>query len=207
MPPLRTTKRDSNAGRHSISRQDGNIKKNKATIPTPTIDLSVRYLGGLTTRFIADIGSIVGVGMVALFFLMLPSWREIEWRPALESLFVVRKGGICLYQHDFMKPDAKADDSTSMMIGSALEMIKVMLQQTTTGMLKIIDFKDKKLLIEQGEQIMVVMIANIGTESLNFLIHLFLTQFEQFFHDILSNWQGDCTEFESTKALVQEIFS
>ena len=169
-------------------------------------DLSIRFLGGLTTRFIADIGSIVGIGTVALFFMMLPSWRELDWRLALESLFIVRKGGICIYEHDFVKNSGENDSTSSMMFANALEMIKMMLQETTTGALKVLDFQDKKLLIEQGEKVMIVMIANMETASLRFLLHLFLTRFESFYHDTLTKWHGDTTGFESAKGLVQEIF-
>jgi len=169
-------------------------------------DIVIRNLGGLPIRLLADIFSITGIGMLGLFFSLLPSWREIEWRAALKSMFVIYKGGITIYQHDFEMELDDINQSTMMMIGGALEMVKSLLEQVTSGKLKVLDFKDKKILLEQGESVMVVMIADMESESLSFLLHEFLVRFERFFQPILDDWPGDLADFAPAKALVKEIF-
>ena len=72
--------------------------------------------------------------------------------------------------------------------------------------MKVLYFKDKKILLEQGDTVMVVMIADMETESLSFLLHAFLIRFERFFQVILEDWPGDVADFEPAKALVQEMF-
>ncbi len=156
-------------------------------------------------RLSSDIGSIVGICVVTLFFSMLPSWREIEWHAALDSLFIIYKGGICIYQHNFRKLGDISNNQT-VVVGNVIEIIKSLIQKGTSGRLKVIDFNEKKILLEQGDNVIVAMIAEVETESLNFLLHKFLILFERFFHDILEEWQGDNVEFEPTKALIQEIF-
>jgi len=171
-------------------------------------DFAIKGLGiGLYIRVIGDIMQITGIGMMGMFFSMLPSWREIDWRAALKTLFVIYKGGICIYQQDFQKEAKESDGMSSMMVGGALEMVKSVLQQVLqAGSLKVLDFKDKKLLLEQGEQVLVVMIADTETDSLRFLLHEFVFKFERFYYDVLKDWQGDSSTFEPTKALVKELF-
>jgi hypothetical protein len=169
-------------------------------------DAAIRNLGGLAIRLLADILTIAGIGMLGLFFSMLPSWREIEWRAALKTLFVVYKGGIVIYQHDFEKQSDDMNSSTMMMVGGALEMVKSLLQQVTSGQLKVLDFQDKKMLLEQGETAMVVMIADTESESLSFLLHEYLIRFERFFQPILVDWPGDIADFTPAKALLHQVF-
>lgn len=169
-------------------------------------DLAVKLLGGLWIRFLSDIFTITGIGMLGLFFSMLPSWREIEWRASLKSMFVIYAGGICIYQHDFVMQLDDINQSTMMMVGGALEMVKTLLDQVTSGKLKVLDFNDKKILLEQGKMVMVIMIADMESESLNFLLHEFLERFERFFQPILVDWPGDIADFSPAKALIKEVF-
>jgi len=168
-------------------------------------DLAIRDFGGLPIRFLADISSIVGIGMVGWFFSALPSWREIEWHTALDSMFVIYKGGICIYQNDFGRP-SEINKDQSILVGSVIEIIKSILQEAISEKLRILNFKNKKILFEQGASVSVAMIADVESESLKFLLHKFLTRFERFFKNILKDWDGDNSEFEPTKGLIKEIF-
>lgn len=169
-------------------------------------DFAVKLIGiGSWMRLVADVLQLVGLGILGLFFSLLPSWREIEWRAALKSLFVVYKGGTCVYQHDF---SGRAEsESNKMMMGGVVEMVKSMLDQVLLpGNVKVFDFKDKKLLLEQGTHVSVAVVADFATDSLDYMLHEFTGRFEAFFGRILEDWGGDSSVFEPTKILIKWLF-
>nr|MDO8086124.1 hypothetical protein [Candidatus Sigynarchaeum springense]MDO8119662.1 hypothetical protein [Candidatus Sigynarchaeota archaeon] len=169
-------------------------------------DFAMRNLGGLWIRLIADILQCVGLSTLGLFFSLLPSWREIEWRAALKSLFVIYRGGSCVYQHDFTGGEALADANTIM--GGVVEMVKSVLDQVLLpGSMKVFDFKDKKMLMEQGKFATIAVIADSVSDSLCYMIHDFTSRFEVYFGNILQDWNGDTTVFEPTRILIKWLFN
>ncbi len=160
---------------------------------------------GSWLRFIADIFQIVGLGMIGFFFSLLPSWREIEWRTTLKSLFIIYQGGTCIYQHDFT--GCKESDDVELIIGNAVEMVKSVLDQVLLpGSLKVFDFKDKKMVLEQGKHVSVAIIADSVSDSLDYVLHEFTRRFEAFFEKILQDWNGDSSVFEPTKVFIKSLF-
>ncbi len=169
-------------------------------------DIAVKSFGiGLWLRLIADILQIAGLGMIGFFFSLLPSWREIEWRASLKTLFVIYKGGTCIYQHDFTGREESS--SVQIMMGGVVEMVKSLLDQVLLpGSLKVFDFKDKKMVLEQGEHVSIAIIADSVSDSLDYVLHEFTRRFEAFFEKILQDWNGDSSVFEPTKVLIKSLF-
>ncbi|MEX2683588.1 MAG: hypothetical protein Q6373_018575 [Candidatus Sigynarchaeota archaeon] len=169
-------------------------------------DIAVRNFGiGNWMRLIADILQLVGLGMMGLFFSLLPSWREIEWRSALKSLFVIYKGGSCIFQHDFSGREEST--STNLMMGGVVEMVKSVLDQVLLpGSVKVFDFKDKKMVLEQGKNVSVAVIADSVSDSLVYMIHDFVSRFEVYFGSVLRDWSGDTSVFEPTRVIVKWLF-
>jgi hypothetical protein len=169
-------------------------------------DAAVKLIGiGSWMRLIADVLQLVGLGMMGFFFSLLPSWREIEWRASLKSLFVIYKGGTCIYQHDFAGREESA--SANLMMGGVVEMVKSVLDQVLLpGSLKVFDFKDKKMVLEQGKNVSIAIVADSVSESLNYVLHDFTGRFEVFFGRILDDWSGDSSLFEPTKVLIKWLF-
>ncbi len=169
-------------------------------------DIVVKNFGiGNWMRLIADVMQISGLCILGLFFSLLPSWREIEWRASLKSLFVIYQGGTCIYQHDFTGREEPG--SVNIMMGGVVEMVKSVLDQVLlSGSLKVFDFKDKKMLLEQGKHISVAIIVDSVSESLNYVLHDFTGRFEVFFGRVLDDWNGDSSVFEPTKVLIKWLF-
>jgi hypothetical protein len=168
-------------------------------------DVAVRIIGiGQWMRLIADFLQIGGLCILGLFFSLLPSWREIEWRSSLKSLFVIYQGGTCIFQHDFT--GRKEESSASMMMGGVVEMVKSVLDQVLLpGTLKVFDFKDKKMVLEQGKYVSVAVVADHVSDSLDYVLHEFVTQFEAFFGKVLQDWSGDSSLFEPTGILFKGL--
>lgn len=96
---------------------------------------------------------------------------------------------------------------SSVMIGGVMEMVKSVLQQVLQqGSLKVLDFKDKKIVVEQGQNVAVVIIVDAVSDSLNVLLHDFTAKFERFFSAMLKDWAGDSSVFEPARVLIKEVF-
>ena len=67
-----------------------------------TTDFVIRSLDiGIVSYFIGVLVQICALGILAYSFLRLPSWRELEWREAIHSIFVIYHGGMMLFNYDF----------------------------------------------------------------------------------------------------------
>jgi CRISPR/Cas system-associated endoribonuclease Cas2 len=173
-----------------------------------TTDSVIRNLGiGVYSYFLGVLIQICALGVLAYTFLKLPSWRELEWREAIRSIFVIYRGGMMLFNYDFKESDEKARKMNPLLVAGALEMAKsVLTGMMQTETVKVLDLQDKKVIFEQGDKVMVSLITDQYYESLAMLTHEFVVQFERFFASVLPSWQGDVDVFAPTKALVSKIF-
>lgn len=162
---------------------------------------------GLYFRLIAGLLQVMGIVFVAIFFGLLPGWKELQWVKNLHSLFIIYKGGTHVYQHDFQTREGEQLDP--MMVAGTLETTKSILNEaikTRSSELKVLDIGDKKILLQQGGYVSVALIADQDLESLRYLLHSFIVEFEGFFVSVLPDWPGDTEVFAPTKVLVEKIF-
>jgi hypothetical protein len=169
-------------------------------------DFAIENFGiGIMMRVIGICLQIIGVLIIASFFLRLPTWNELEWRDKLHSLIIVYAGGISMYQHDFKQ---KGKDVNPILLSGALEMISSLLKEVLPrSQLKVLDIQEKKILVQKGIYVTVAMIADEKLDSLELLLKTFLHEFEQFFGQYLPDWEGDTDIFAPTKAIVEKIFA
>ncbi len=170
-------------------------------------DVAIENLG-MWVRLFGDSLQISGVIMMGIFFSLLPSWREIEWKETVESLYVIYKGGVPIFTYDFKADEVKGEDESqsSMRVAQTLEVVGSLLNEVLNkGSLKILDMGTKKVIVEQGEHVLFALVADAELDSLKILLRNFRIAFERFFHDI-ENWSGDPSEFDLASVLVGKIF-
>nr|MDO8116751.1 hypothetical protein [Candidatus Sigynarchaeota archaeon] len=170
-------------------------------------DIAIENIG-IWVRLLGDGMQISGVFMMGIFFSLLPSWREIEWKETIESLYVVYKGGVPIFTYDFMSGDVKKEDESqsSVRMAQTLEVIGSLLSEVLNkGSLKILDMGTKKVIVEQGEHVLFALVANAELDSLKIFLRDFRIAFERFFPE-LDKWSGDPTEFELAHGLVGKVF-
>jgi len=163
---------------------------------------------GLGVRLLADTFQLGGVVTVGWFSSRLPSWKEIEWEIALDSLYIIYKGGVLAYEYDFHAASHGTSQTRTAAAVSTLEAIRLLFDQAVkSGELKIIDFKDKKLYIEAGDYITVVIVANQQLDSLDFIIEKIRKEIEKEFANILPTWNRDSAEFAPATTIISRILS
>nr|MDO8108787.1 hypothetical protein [Candidatus Sigynarchaeota archaeon] len=170
-------------------------------------DILTRLLG-IGIRIASDMLQILGAAMVAWCSSKLPSWKELEWKNAIESLYVIYKGGILAYEYDFGKEAADTGAGQASITVSVLEASRIIVNQSLdTGELKVIDFKNKKIYFEPGEYITVIMVVNEQLDTLDYLIGRIRREFEHAFASVLPTWGGDNEVFVNATGIISRILS
>nr|MDO8113737.1 hypothetical protein [Candidatus Sigynarchaeota archaeon] len=162
-------------------------------------------LGAGTASLLLQIG---GVVLTAWYSFKLPSWKELEWKNSIDSLYVIYHGGVFAYEYDFGKGATEANLGSRSVTVSMLEASRFLLDEAMkTGELKIIDFKNKKIYFESGEYITVIMVTNVQLDTLNFLMRKICQEFERAFASVLPDWNGDSEVFAPATSLIGRILS
>jgi len=170
-------------------------------------DVMFRALGW-PIRFLGDSFQILGTIMIALFSSSLPTWKELEWKNELDSLYVIYKGGTLAYEYDFGEGMFGFNAQQSAVVVSVLEASRMLLNSALkTGELKILDFKEKKIYFEPGEFITILIVAKTELDTINFLIKKIRKEFEKSFRDILPNWDGESDVFYPATSIIGKILS
>jgi hypothetical protein len=169
-----------------------------------TTDVAITTFG-LFSRLIGSILQLIAVILLFFFFLSLPSFSEFEFRDKIEEIYVMRKGGVCLYHKNFEK---ETDSLEKEIMSGAIASISIMLERisTTKGKLSVIQKKDKSVLIFSSDYIAGVLISKEELEIIKFLLKKFVHKFESVFRKVLINFDGGTTIFSPTESLVKEIF-
>ncbi|NMC07067.1 MAG: hypothetical protein GYA24_17760 [Candidatus Lokiarchaeota archaeon] len=163
---------------------------------------------GLGVRLLADACQVGGVIMVGWYSSKLPSWKELEWETALDSLYIVYKGGVLAYEYEFNEASHNTGQPRAAAAVSALEAVRLLLDQVVdSGQLKIIDFKKKKLFFDIGDYITVIMVANEQLDTLDFLIRKIRKEIEKAFAGMLPTWDGTSASFAPATRIINRILS
>ncbi|MFX0100975.1 MAG: hypothetical protein ACFFCS_15475 [Candidatus Hodarchaeota archaeon] len=167
-------------------------------------DMVLRTLGALFLP-ISQLLQIIGIFLISVFSLRLPSWQEIEYKNAIYSLMVIYKGGELLFEHDFIEHDKRI---SSIIVAGSIESSTTLLEGVfKTGTLKVLDLEQKKILLEKGENITIALVAEAQLESLEFLLHATRMEFESFFSAELEDWKGDKDIFKPARYIIEKIFA
>ncbi len=168
----------------------------------------VQRLLGLGIRVLADIFQLGGVVIIGISSFRVPTWKELGWEKAFDSLFVIYKGGILLYEHQFGNARPQIYDGKMDTAVSVLEATRNLLNTVIgSGELKVLDFDKRKLYFETGEHVTVVAVTNQELETLGFIIHKIRVEFEHAYASLLPNWNGDYSVFSATSAMINRILS
>ncbi|MBY8988881.1 MAG: hypothetical protein KGD61_10540, partial [Candidatus Lokiarchaeota archaeon] len=159
---------------------------------------------GLSLRLGGDIFQIIGIIVLAIFFIDLPSLSEQDWKNKIDKLFLMRASGICVYYKFFKDQTNKRDEQN---ISSAINTIKTILREISHDEGEMVIEKEGKVLItSQGKYITGVIIADQNLRALNFLLKRFIEKVEFLYSNIIRDWDGAMEIFLPIENITKEIF-
>jgi len=160
---------------------------------------------GLNIRIVGDIMQIIGIIVLSIFFINLPSLSEKHWKNKIDKLFLMRASGICIYYKFFRDP---TNNRQEQIISGAINTIKIILKEISHSDGEMVIEKEGKVLITyQGKYITGVIVADQNLSSLNFLLKRFIEKVEFLYSNIIRDWDGAMEIFLPIENITKEIFS
>ncbi len=173
--------------------------------------INIIKLLGLSFYLIGTSMAILGMCLIGYSFSALSTFTDINWKEKLREIYVIDKKGICLYAFSFEK-NIDLDDALnlddSIMIGGVFSSIDKLLSKMmhTNEDLKLIDYKNLKIMLERGAEVIGVLILNEESSFLQYKLKVFLNEFETFFKGAIENFIGNVTTFKLARGIVQHVF-
>ncbi|MHA1471945.1 MAG: hypothetical protein ACTSQW_02475 [Promethearchaeota archaeon] len=159
---------------------------------------------GLNIRLVGDIMQIIGIIILSIFFINLPSPSEQDWKEKIDKLFLMRASGICIYYKIFRDPTNKSEDQ---IMSGAINAIQMFLKEMSHVDGEMVIEKEGKVLItNQGKYITGVIIADQNLNSLNFLLKRLVEKVEFLYSNIIRDWDGAMEIFLPIENITREIF-
>ncbi len=171
--------------------------------------LSSAYLTeafGLEIRLVGAILQIGALGILFYYFIKLPAFSEFQWKDKIEEIFLMNKGGICLYHRSFSAVSGGYDE---LLMSGAISSINIMLKEATSAKdskTSIIKKKGKIVNIYTSDLITGVLISKEELNSINFYLKKLVQKIEYIFSSVLIHWNGDRDVFSLVEGIVNGIF-
>lgn len=168
-------------------------------------DYAIEIFNGLHIRVLGDITLIIGIILFGLSCNSIPSLAEFSWRDKLKYLLITNYSGICIYNYNFQEEE----QMNEVLLGGALSGIRIFLEESMKkeGYLKVISKGSEVFLMDEGKNILGILVVEQELEILKSLLTQFVSQLEFYFSDILKNWTGQIEMFKPAEDLVSDIFS
>ncbi|MFX1258364.1 MAG: hypothetical protein ACFFAN_10925 [Promethearchaeota archaeon] len=171
-----------------------------------TTDALINALG-LEVRLIGAISQLISVVILSYFFLILPPFNEFDWQEKIEAVFLINKGGACLYYKYFKERKGLMDEN---IISAAIASINVMLGQLIErgkSGISILEKKGQTVVIYPSKYVNGVLYLSENLNYPKIVLKDFVERFETLYRNILINWNGDTNIFSPTEIIANEFFS
>ncbi len=167
-----------------------------------TIDFSIN-LFGLGSRLIGDLFQLLALFFLYFYFSSIPSFSEYNWQQKIDSIFIIHKSGLLIFERSFKPGDTYYDSATSGALTSLKMMLETVSKKETTSF---IEKKGKHITIHPGKYIYGTLISEENLVSLQILLKNFIDKIEQTYGNVLKDWDGDLKVFRPIGQIAKEIF-
>ena len=171
-----------------------------------TTDASVDTFG-IIIRLIGSLLQIISFSAIFYIFVKLPSLSEINWLEKVEEVFIIDKGGICLFYKSYINTGIKSD---KFLISNAITSVKIILNELTSSTdtgTSIIRKENKVVSIHSGSLLTGVIISKEKLANFEFYLRILIQHLERLYSNVLKNWDGDLEIFNPIDEIIDEIFS
>ena len=167
-----------------------------------TIDFTIDLIG-LGSRLIGDILLLAALFFLYFYFSSVPSFSEYDWQQKIESLFIIHKSGLLIFEKSFKPGHIFYDSTTSGAITSLKIMLETVSKKETTS---VIEKKGKFITIQPGKYIYGTLISEENLSSLQILLKNFIDKIEQTYDNVLKKWDGDLKVFRPIGQMAKDVF-
>jgi hypothetical protein len=170
-----------------------------------TSDASLYFFGFFEIRIAGDFLIIAGLLFMGFFLNFIPSLAEIGWRDKIKYIILISEQGINLYSENFQEKK----EINEVIVSGGLWGVQLFIKNVLEGAgnLKVIARGDDVILLDYGEKVNAIMVVRQELEILKFLLRNLVEKFEEFYGNILANWNGDTHIFQPVKMLIDDIFA
>jgi predicted regulator of Ras-like GTPase activity (Roadblock/LC7/MglB family) len=145
-------------------------------------------------------------GFIFLFWFVrsLPSFSEYNWQTKINTLLLIHKDGLLIYNKDFRE---EGDETRASIIAGMLTSIKMMLQTVTEKKgLTVIEKEGKVVIINPSKFLIGIIICDEDLKSLRILLSKFVERIEEIYYKILEDWNGSMDIFKPINFIINEFF-
>jgi hypothetical protein len=164
---------------------------------------------GLWARAMGDSLIIVGMVLVSLLFIGVPSLAEFEWYKKLRYLNMMHHTGVSVAHYEF-NTEGQTDTETmdELLIAGGLTSISTIVSDIVKSEKKLdyVDHGDLKILFDYGKYIINVLITDERLEILRSKLRRFTQQVEFIYGENLAKWDGSLDQYRFIDTLANAIF-
>ena len=166
----------------------------------------IPYVPSFSSFLIATNGlELLGLTLISGGLIRLRNLIEFEWKLKILQLYIIHHSGLVVFERSFRD---KSDLNPILAEGGITGIVNAIKEMTKSEKrTSIIRQGDRNILLEYGEHVNVVLIAEEELGVLRSKMRELLHEFESVFKHILSSWKGgNTTVFLPAKILIENIF-
>lgn len=168
-----------------------------------TTDTSLNALG-IEFRLLGSISQLISIFIITNFFIKLPEFSEFDWKKKVEHIFLIDKGGICLYNQSLQKNSKLMDEN---LVAGAISSVNSLLSQLTQKEgISVIQKEGKLIITYPSEYVYGVLFCSEELDNIKKNLKSFVEKFELVYQDFLGNWNGDISIFSPVEEIVDQMF-
>ncbi len=139
----------------------------------------------------------------------LPSRDELEWKGAIQYVYVLLRSGVPIYTQDLCEIQEGNYCVDDALLGGALVAVSSLLQEAARNKnpLKVVKQEGFTIIIEESPKILVAVISLKELNVIRQKAQAFLEEFQEFFGELLVGGPFDLRVFSPAKKLTEKHFS
>jgi len=170
---------------------------------------------GLLPRLFGDCSVIIGMSLISLVFVGLPSLKEVDWAKKLNLLLILRKSGSCFCDYDFKKwGDADATAKKEYLAGGLIgvsqlvtEVVKNMTSAEKYSRLEVVDHQDKQIIFAYGEYLIAALVVDEYLQIYRKKLYKLIREIELLYGERLSAEAGNLAQLKPVEKIITQVFS
>ena len=147
---------------------------------------------------------VIGLAIFGYVMISSPAMEELDWRAHLIRLYVMNKGGLLVYYHQFVDIPVRAQELTAAGI-SGIQSLMQEAMQSDAG-LNHLSIGDYEILLAHSDDFTCVLLCSKPYRVLLDKVIEFSNRFQDSFGPELRSFGSDITPFKSASEIVDVLF-